>query len=431
MSTGIIPECDYEKVISLYKKIKSSYLVQQELGYDRHDVADLLKSYGISLDKNKIKITDLKDVVMRYENGELPKEIGKTYDCSATAVRNFIKKHTKIRLSKNLTKEEQNKVIKLYLSHIPLLEICKECNITDVTIFRTLKARNVKIHQKTYKLSEELQRQVLNRYAEIPGKTSQIAKEFNVSNNSIINVLKKNGVTEYGSAFKASLYSDSVNINYFDKLDSPIKAYILGLFYADGNVSGNTSVISLNEKDKYILEKIKKEIKLKKELVFRGKRKQNHSDNYALEIYSSQFGKTLINLGCLERKSLVVKWPHPHIVPDQYIWHFIRGSFDGDGSVYLMSSNNRKKRIEFSIIGSEDYIQGLHKFFLNLGIKNQVKRRKITTAISIVVSRQINIAKIYELMYKDCGEFYLTRKKDIFDNWNKNYKMARNCLTNI
>ena len=50
--------------------------------------------------------------------------------------------------------------------------------------------------------------------------------------------------------------------NYFDSIDNPNKAYIIGFIYADGsiNLKRNLLTICISEKDLEILEFIKKEL---------------------------------------------------------------------------------------------------------------------------------------------------------------------------
>jgi len=59
----------------------------------------------------------------------------------------------------------------------------------------------------------------------------------------------------------------------------------------------------------------------------------------------------LIALGCIPRKSLLLKFPTSNQVPEHLIRHFIRGYFDGDGHF-----TNTEKCFEAGYIGTEDFI---------------------------------------------------------------------------
>ena len=55
-----------------------------------------------------------------------------------------------------------------------------------------------------------------------------------------------------------------------------------------------------------------------------------------LEICSPEIGEKLISYGCVPRKSNILKFPDISIFKSKnLIRHFIRGYFDGDGSVFI------------------------------------------------------------------------------------------------
>ena len=81
----------------------------------------------------------------------------------------------------------------------------------------------------------------------------------------------------------------------------------------------------------------------------------------------------LKRLGCIENKSLVLTFPTYDQVPEELIYHFIRGYFDGDGSVSINSKNYKYAHI--SIVGTENFIKKLSEYF-NYGSVIKDKRRK-------------------------------------------------------
>lgn len=86
--------------------------------------------------------------------------------------------------------------------------------------------------------------------------TSQIAKHFNTSKTTIGTLLKNNGIKLNKNGISQRKYY--VDEYYFDNIDTPNKAYILGFLYADGcNFTPRHLVrLSLQEKDYEILEKL-------------------------------------------------------------------------------------------------------------------------------------------------------------------------------
>lgn len=60
---------------------------------------------------------------------------------------------------------------------------------------------------------------------------------------------------------------------------------------------------------------------------------------YQVDITSEKMFNDLCTLGCVPNKSLILKFPK---IQEQFVPHFIRGYFDGDGCVY----SSKKKRIK-------------------------------------------------------------------------------------
>ena len=59
----------------------------------------------------------------------------------------------------------------------------------------------------------------------------------------------------------------------------------------------------------------------------------------------------------IPRKSLVVKFPHESILPKNLLHHFIRGYFDGDGSI--VNSSGKRNRIYIKIASSKRFCDEL------------------------------------------------------------------------
>ena len=63
----------------------------------------------------------------------------------------------------------------------------------------------------------------------------------------------------------------------------------------------------------------------------------------------------LINLGCIPNKSLILLPPK---LKDEFISHFIRGYFDGDGSI-----GKYKNRYKITFLGTNDLLLWILNFF--------------------------------------------------------------------
>ncbi len=192
-----------------------------------------------------------------------------------------------------------------------------------------------------------------------------------------------------------------VNHNFFKK-QSPEMAYILGWFFSDGNVSTNNYCISihLNKKDHYILEEISQILENNRPIY-----KYNNSSY--LRIDSKVLANDLIDLGCIPKKSHKLKFPN---IKNKFISHFIRGYFDGDGSIHF----NKPNTIKISFLGTEQFLEKLRSKINN---KLNIKMNPITKLNSIFVLYYYgdDARKLCHWMYKNSKDLYLVRKKYRFE----------------
>lgn len=157
------------------------------------------------------------------------------------------------------------------------------------------------------------------------------------------------------------------NETYFNEIDTEEKAYWLGFLYADGWVSRDSHQFSLCLKSSDILHLVK----FRDIITPTGKIMQKNV-KLGDKIFSAHtFGgcngplrNTLVAKGCTPRKSLTLQFPNSQIVPNNLRKHFIRGYFDGDGSV----SRNCKIGGLFAIIasftGTRDFLDSLQNVLI-------------------------------------------------------------------
>ena len=132
-----------------------------------------------------------------------------------------------------------------------------------------------------------------------------------------------------------------LNENILDNIDSSEKAYWLGFFYADAYNSNitNTITVSLQSKDVNHLYKLAKFFDLPESKVTYFKSKEGYEHN-SLKLYSKHLCETLNKLGCPQAKSFIITYPQ--WLDNQFTVPFIRGMFDGDGSLAHRSNNEWK-----------------------------------------------------------------------------------------
>ena len=106
-------------------------------------------------------------------------------------------------------------------------------------------------------------------------------------------------------------------------------------------------------------------------------------------------------------------------IPENLIRHFVRGFFDGDGSIstYLACEKGKKDRVRCGIqidSKTKTLLENIQLFFKNNNIKFNLIYIKRDDMYRISTSSREEIKKLYLLFYKD-SYFYLSRKFNKFD----------------
>lgn len=134
---------------------------------------------------------------------------------------------------------------------------------------------------------------------------------------------------------KGLVRTHSFLFDFFEKIDTPEKAYWLGFIFADGSIRNNTLRIGLIVEGKKHLEKLSAEIQ------FSGKVRFGKNKAYTIELTHPKFAKDLIEKGVTERKTWSISYPK--FLPENLHRHFIRGIFDGDGTITTKTTYYRNK----------------------------------------------------------------------------------------
>lgn len=254
-----------------------------------------------------------------------------------------------------------------------------------------------------------------------------LSRKYNCSREAIKYRLLKNKITLKN--YNESQRTYNCNYNYFNKIDTEEKAYWLGFIYADGNLycpkNSRKKVlqICLAGKDKEHLEKFKKSLS-SEHLIYKDR------SNFRFMINSEQLVNDLLKLGLSPRKSLILEFPDENIVPTNLISHFIRGYFDGDGSIFETNKNTWG----FSIIGTIELITKIQKFLIDIGVsktKIVIEKRKANNKLCYLSfggkitytkgnlarskNRCNNLIILYKFLYEN-SSIYLNRKFEIFKN---------------
>jgi hypothetical protein len=245
--------------------------------------------------------------------------------------------------------------------------------------------------------------EIVTRY-EAGESTASIAKDAGVSDRQIRRLLNREGV-KMRPAGKPPVHD--VNTDFFKRW-SPEMAYVLGFIVTDGCVSGNQ--LSIAQKEREILDKIARVTGATSPITVR-KNNGGKTIIHALTISRQEVVQDLQRYGITPRKSCTVPFPD---VPEKYLPHFLRGVIDGDG--WIHEKGYRMSVVSASLLFAERLVSILLErgFNARLMIDNSGK----STYYRAIVSGKDDVRRLGEWLYRDCGDLYLTRKRERFEYHN-------------
>ena len=245
---------------------------------------------------------------------------------------------------------------------------------------------------------------IVARYKETPVSIRQIASEFNLCNVTVSKILKSENVRLWT---RQDLHLGDLRINYFKKIDTEIKAYLLGLFTAEGCVyaKNNSKLfnIQLQTDDSYMIEYIKDELKAPRKIV-QDKRDKSSS----ISIINDIFVQNLIDNGVTEGKSDRF-FPK---ISESLIPHYIRGLFDGDGSIVIRKAHSYGSSMRCCVVLLA-HSKLIHQIKEYLEEKLGLSRLNLCSdggdAYSIRYSKRKDFLAVTDFMYSNANLF-LKRK---------------------
>lgn len=208
------------------------------------------------------------------------------------------------------------------------------------------------------------------------------------------------------------------NKDYWETIDTPTKAYFLGLIYADGWILMNENPrvyefgMQLQEQDKYILDFLNNElggkhiVKFKPaEINYIGEQILHGGNSYVLRVYCKKMVQDLYKLGIETNKTQKDKHP---IIEEKYFFDFLRGYIDGDGTY----SYFKRKYLYMQLVCAKEkpliYIRDTLKEY---DIETKIYRKN-NIVFSLLCTKRDSMKKLINLMYYSNDVICLTRKLD-------------------
>ena len=310
-----------------------------------------------------------------------------------------------------ITQQEKEYYIEQFLNGKEVRQIADENNVDYKIVYNAVKKyKKPRFTFESFTKEQELE--IVEKY-NLGLSTVKIGKEYDVGHKVIARVLDKYNVPRIGNGRRKY----SLDEHYFDSINTPNKAYILGFLFADGSncKDKHTITMSLQEEDGYILDMMRKEIKSEKPLEYLDYSNKHdfgytYKNQYRFLLFSAKICRALENIGMVPNKSLVLDFPD---IPEELYPHFIRGYFDGDGSYCPHYTKDGKFQPLITFTSTDTFCQKLQTILkekLNIrggNIYDASCHNGVTKVLSI--SGRLQTKAILDWLYKD-ADMYLTRK---------------------
>jgi DNA-binding CsgD family transcriptional regulator len=236
--------------------------------------------------------------------------------------------------------------------------------------------------------------------------TAEIARIHDLSGHStVVKLLKKYGIEVRTSAEAVKTKTD---ISFFFELNKDL-AYVLGVLATDGCVINNTIKLGLNDKEviDWVADKVKYSRNIGHITTSAGNK------NYRIAIQNKKLVEELSRYGIVERKTHILKFPE---LPSELVRHYIRGVFDGDGSIsvgkYRNHSGNYINKFSFTICtASLDFGNSLkEEIEKEIGGDRKLIYDKSSNMYKYSVSSLEGVYRLKNWLYVD-DDFGMERKK--------------------
>jgi deoxyuridine 5'-triphosphate nucleotidohydrolase len=192
----------------------------------------------------------------------------------------------------------------------------------------------------------------------------------------------------------------TLNRSVFKNINNEFVAYLLGWISSDGSIYKNTITVCIDKKDKSILQIIKNN--LCNELLIKNKKNTNLC---YIAINSKEMAQDVRSLLKIGNNKKYDSLRFPKLANDKLSWAFLRGVFDGDGSI----RNLDRPSPECSITSSSKLFRMDIQKFCNIPCINDYKEMKLYW-------NGINAIDFLGKLY-DNAKYYLYRKRDLYLDW--------------
>ena len=280
---------------------------------------------------------------------------------------------------KNINSILEEMILKEYNNKYGVMYISNKYSIKRHIISKILRKNNIKIRRQSREIiiSKKIELEIIHLY--LNGcSTMELCSMYMYKKHIINRILK-----DYNIQIRKKTPRMKFDINFFSKYN-PESCYWAGFIAADGNLRKDRYNVNIHlKKDEY-----KHLLKLK-DITNYSKDVKTDKNSCRIEFTGHWFNDDLINnFDINPQKSLIIEISNK--IPIEFLDHFIRGYFDGDGCITKTSCPT----ISFAS-GSLKLLQKLIDIFYEIGIRLKTKQKKpILTEKSNIDTSKIVIINI-------------------------------------
>lgn len=242
------------------------------------------------------------------------------------------------------------------------------------------------------------------------GKTyDECAAFFGIGSAAVLNAVHRAGLRGRDSRFSAR---HATNHEVLRDWSADV-AWLVGYICADGCVRPNQLSFACVASDQELLKSVKEITQTSHPIrIVRPSPSQKGRNNMArLSINSQRLVADLATIGVLPRKSF--SDPDLPPVPDQYLGHFFRGLFDGDGCFHCRPNGCFQAVV--NVAGSRRLLTSLvDRMAATHGLSSPPVSPH-QNIFTVQWTGKTNITRLHTAMYPKGVRHFCSRKKDAFD----------------
>ena len=268
---------------------------------------------------------------------------------------------------------------------------------------------------KSY-FTENQERKIIELYTEEHRGQLYCAKAVGSTNvQEVKKVLRKNNIhiRNFPEAASESNKNRALrkDVSFF-KTETSDMAWVLGFLAADGCIGKNNNkiMIGLQQQDAEVLFHIRELLKIENEVKY-----YTNKEGYdiaKLQWTCEEHKKDLANYFIIPEKTFLLK--PPYNLDKKYWIDYIRGYFDGDGSVNLISKSALRWQV---CSATPEILDFIVDYFEELGIPKvsvQIRKKKGYSPLYYIQYSNVATRKIYDFLYTP-NSIFLKRKKSHYE----------------